>query len=263
MTKTLLAIGAHADDIELHAGGLAATCAARDWDVHFVMSSNNMSGNLLGMPGTSGVVRRKPAETAAVRVAEQKAAAAVIGAATGFLDYPQRHYWDGERQVSLGFGKTDHDPMPAGSALPPLVIASQNPQAIERVGNLLVQLRPTIVITHTITDFDPEHHATASLVYQAFHQRIADLPGATLLFWAPGTTSRAGMLRQSFDCILPFDESAMARKMQMLQCHASQMTPRRLEMAERRARYWGAEIESTFAEPFTTIVNPAVASLGI
>ena len=45
--NALVLIGAHADDIELHAGGLAAREAERGRPVHFVMVTNNMSGNLL------------------------------------------------------------------------------------------------------------------------------------------------------------------------------------------------------------------------
>jgi len=260
---TLVAIGAHADDIELHAGGVAASAAALGWPVHFVMSTNNMSGDLVVQSGDgTQVEHRDPDATREVRHGEQQAAADVIGAKLHLLDYPQRHYWSDGKRVSLTFSDVEHHTMPASSDKPPLIIAAQNKQAIERLGRLLTELQPTMLLTHTVTDFDPEHHATASLVYQAFRKVRQELPDdATLLFWAPGTTSRAGMLRQSYDCILPFDEAAYEQKMQMLNCHASQMTSRRLEMAERRARLWGAEIEAPFAETFTTVISAQESSI--
>lgn len=260
---SLVLIGAHADDIELHAGGLAASAAEQGRAVHFVMTTNNMSGNLLNQPGTSGPVRLPPAQTQAIRVAEQRAAAEVVGAELHLLDYPQRHYWDGQQPISLSFHPIEHDQAVTASPLPPLIIAAQDDQAIDRMAALLVKLQPSTIVTHTVTDFDPEHHATASLVYQAFRRRRSDLAGATLLFWAPGTTSQGGMIRQSFDCVVPFGQSQFDQKMRMLRCHASQMTPRRLEMSERRARAWGAEIEAPFAEPFTTVVNPAMNRLSL
>lgn len=253
---SLVAIGAHADDIELHAGGVAATWAHAGRPVHFVMTTNNMSGNLLPQGRADAVpYRLLPQETQAIRQREQADAAAVIDASVRHLNYPQRHYWNGSQQVSLDFTAITHDPFAAGAGKPPIIIAAQKDEAINEVGELLVSLNPAVILTQTITDIDPEHHATASLVWQAYQRRAKDLRGATLLFWAPGTSSMAGMLRQTFDCIKPFDQQAFDRKMKMLRCHASQMTARRLEMAERRARYWGAEVGATFAEPFTTVLH--------
>lgn len=254
--RSLVLIGAHADDIELHAGGFAAKVSQQNRPVHFVMVTNNMSGNLLpaGQPGASPY-RLPPAQTREIRTREQQAAADVIGATTHFLDYPQRHYWDGQAPVTLTFVPVKHDPLPASSDLPPLLIAAQNPQAIARMGELLVSLKPAVIVTQTITDVDPEHHATASLVWQAYRLRAEDLKGVTLLFWAPGTTSHGGMLPQHFDHLCQINPAQFDLKMQMLRCHASQMTTRRLVMAEARARHWGAELGVEFAEPFTTVFN--------
>src|SRR5690606_25985675 len=47
---------------------------------------------------------------------------------------------------------------------PPLIIAAQEDEQIDAVASVLVRLRPAVVLTQTITDVDPEHHATASLV---------------------------------------------------------------------------------------------------
>jgi LmbE family N-acetylglucosaminyl deacetylase len=253
---SLVAIGAHADDIELHAGGIAAAWAQSGRPVHFVMTTNNMSGNLLpegdpqGQPYALG-----PQQTQAIRQREQAQAAAVIGASLRHLNFPQRHYWTGQGRRALDFNAAPHDPFVASSTRPPLLIAAQKDEAIDEVADLLVSLKPAAILTQTITDIDPEHHATASLVWQAYQRRADDLRGATLYFWAPGTSSMAGMLRQNFDCIVPVSAEQFERKMRMLNCHASQMTARRLEMAQRRARYWGAEVGVEFAEPLTTVLQ--------
>ncbi len=85
-TLTLLAIGAHPDDCELGAGGLAALYARAGHRVHFVAVTNGDAGHheLAGAP----LARR--------RRAEAEAAAAVIGIAYTVLD---NH--DGELEPSL------------------------------------------------------------------------------------------------------------------------------------------------------------------
>ncbi len=260
---SLVLIGAHADDIELHAGGFAARESEAGRPVHFVMVTNNMSGNLLpdGNPNKPPH-RMPPAPTREIRHREQRNAAEVIGAAVHFLDYPQRHYWDGREAVSLSFTEQNHDPLPASSAKPPIIIAAQDPDAINEMGELLVALKPRVIVTQTITDVDPEHHAVASLVWQAYRLKAMALSGVQLLFWAPGTTSYAGMLPQHFDHFVPLNNTQFECKMRMLRCHASQMTNRRLEMVECRARHWGAELGVTFAEPFTTVFNGLERSVG-
>lgn len=256
--QALVAIGAHADDIELHAGGITAAWAESGRPVHFVMATNNMSGDLLppgdphGKPYALG-----PAQTQEIRQREQADAAAVIGASLRHLNYPQRHYWTPQGRRSLDFSGVAHDPFVAASTRPPLLIAAQKDDAINEVADLLVSLKPSVILTQTITDVDPEHHATASLVWQAYQRRAGELREATLYFWAPGTSSMAGMIRQCFDCIVPISPSCFQTKMRMLNCHASQMTLRRLEMAERRARYWGAEVGVEYAEPLTTVLQGA------
>lgn len=258
-TGGLLAIGAHADDIELHAGGIAAQWAEAGKPVHFVMASNNMSGNLLPLGNPDGKpYRLGPEPTQAIRQREQADAAAVIGATLCHLNYPQRHYWNGAEAVSLDFTHQTHDAFIAQGGKPPLIIAAQHPKAINEVAELLAALRPAVILTQTITDIDPEHHATASLVWQAYRKAGDAMKETGLCFWAPGTSSMAGMLRQSFDCLVPITTGQFEKKMRMLRCHASQMTTRRLAMAERRARYWGEEIGVEFAEPLTTVFHGRV-----
>lgn len=254
--RSCVFIGAHADDIELHAGGYAARQASRGQKIHFVMVTNNMSGNLLPEgKADAQPYRLPPKQTREIRHREQQAAADVIGAKTHFLDYPQRHYWDGSKPVTLTYAPTKFDDYAAASDKPPIIIAAQNPKAIADMGELLVSLKPEVIVTQTITDVDPEHHAVASLVWQAYRARAADLVGARLLFWAPGTTSHGGMLPQHFDHYVSLSQQDVDRKMQMLRCHASQMTTRRLEMALGRARHWGAELGVQYVEPFTTVFN--------
>ena len=256
--NALVAVGAHADDIELHAGGIAAAWAQSGRPVHFVMSTNNMSGALINAAQPDAPpINLGPVQTQEIRQREQAAAAAVIGASVRHLNYPQRHYWSAQGRRSLDFTAKPHDATIPQAHLPPLIIAAQNHDAIEQVAELLVSLQPAVILTQTITDLDPEHHATASLVWQAYQRRADELRHATLFFWAPGTSNMTGMIRQTFDCLVPITREQFDLKMRMLHCHASQMTTKRLEMTERRARFWGSELGVEFAEPLTTVLQGA------
>jgi LmbE family N-acetylglucosaminyl deacetylase len=219
------------------------------------MVTNNMSGQLQPDDTHSEPYFLPPTETQAIRHREQSAAAALIGAKLHFLNYPQRHYWDGKARAMLTFAPREHDPLPANSDKPPLLLASQNIVEIEKMGQLLVSLKPAAIVTQTITDVDPEHHATASLVWQGYRSQAQALRGVPLLFWAPGTSSFGGMLPAQYDHFVCLTQSQFDMKMKMLNAHASQMTQRRLDMAAHRARYWGWEMGKQYAEVFTTVFN--------
>jgi len=83
---TILAIGAHPDDCDMLAGGLAALCARAGHDVHFVAATNGDAGH--HEMGGAPLARR--------RLAEARAAAAVVGITYTVLD---NH--DGELQPTL------------------------------------------------------------------------------------------------------------------------------------------------------------------
>jgi len=254
---TLVAISAHADDAELNAGGTLAKWAAGGGTVHIVMATNNCSGSMVPPDGgerarplpAMGTRRLPPAETMAIRRREQEAAAALLSAKVHHLDYPQRHYWDGSQPVTVGYGPV---PLPAGmAALPPLVIAFQQHEHVARLADLLVSLGPDPVLTQTPLDLDPEHHAVASMVWQAFQRTRAKLGAATLRFWTPGSSCQDGLLDPHYDHIEDISEHFEA-KLALCRCHASQMTQVRLDMVQRRAAEWGRRLGVRYAEPFKT-----------
>ena len=260
MSGTLVAVAAHADDAELNAGGTLAKWAAEGGRVHIVMATNNCSGSVIPPDRDERAARRlPPLETMAIRRREQEAAAALIGATVHYLDYPQRHYWDGSKPVTIGYGMIP--PLPSSSAnpqsairdpqLPPLLIAFQQPEHVRRVADLLVGLKPDLVITQGVLDLDPEHHAVASMVWQAFRQAGRALEGVPLRFWTPGSSCQDGMFDPGYDHIEDISDH-FARKLDLCLCHASQMTQVRLDMVRRRAALWGQRLGVRYAEPFRT-----------
>ncbi|MFP4055428.1 MAG: PIG-L deacetylase family protein [Candidatus Brocadiia bacterium] len=250
MSGPLVAVAAHADDAELNAGGTLAKWVAGGGTVHIVMVTNNCSGACIPEgDGEKHARRLPPDQTMAIRRREQEAAAALLGASLHTLDYCQRHYWDGEREVSEGYGGVR--PPQAIASHPPLLIAFLQPDHIRRLSDLLVSLRPERVLTQTPIDLDPEHHAVAAMVWRAFRQRKRELGSATLRFWTPGSSCQDGMLDPGYDHIEDVSDH-YATKLALCRCHASQMTRTRLDMVRRRATLWGRRLGVRYAEPFRT-----------
>ncbi len=246
--KVLVAVAAHADDVEFNAGGFVARWVAEGGSVHIVMVTNNCLGDMIVQGG--GPNDRKslpPAETTEVRHQEQDKAAQMIGATVHHLGYRQRGYWDGEKVVTLAF---DYD-APAPEAMkeqPPLVIAYRKADHVQRLADLLISLKPDLVLTQTMLDIDTEHHAVASFTWTAIVRNREQLP-MPLWFWSPGTSCRCAMMDPHYEHIE--DISAFyQQKLALCGAHYCQMTQGRYEMIEARARYWGERIGVEYAEAF-------------
>jgi LmbE family N-acetylglucosaminyl deacetylase len=214
------------------------------------MMTNNCSGLMIPENGGEAAKHRLlPLDTTCIRHREQDAAAALIGARVHYLDYAPRHYWDGCRKVSLGVD--DAHPHPPGLARNPLILlACTEPEPVARLADQIASLEPDLVLTQTPHDRDPEHHAVAAMVWQAFVQR-PDLRRSPLRFWTPSTASPGGLFDAHYDHIEDISDF-YAKKVELCACHASQMTGRRREIVARRAAYWGQRIGVAFAEPFRT-----------
>ena len=251
----LVAVSAHADDAELNAGGLMAKWRARGGSVAIIMVTDNCSGALM-VAGGNGAAQYclPPEETTALRHREQEAAAGLLGAEVHYLGYPQRHYWDGEKKVSIGFaGSGFRSPEQALHA--PLVIAFRQRETVRRMADLLLRLNPRRVVTQISNDLDPEHLAVCSLVWQAFVLESEKLASVSLQFWSPGTGITAGTFDPGFDHIEDIS-SYFAEKLELCRAHPSQMTSARLAGMEARARAWGQVIGVEFAEPYKTARRP-------
>jgi LmbE family N-acetylglucosaminyl deacetylase len=88
----ILAIGAHPDDIEIHAAGTLAKFVARGDTVHMVSSTN----------GNIGSATKTMEEIAAIRKEESKKSAAIIGAEFICLDYDDEMFFE-NKEVRLAF----------------------------------------------------------------------------------------------------------------------------------------------------------------
>lgn len=125
MTR-VLAVHAHPDDLELLAGGTLALLAQGGADIVMVTAT----------AGEGGSAEHGPEETAEIRIAEARAAAALIGAEYRCLGFPD-----------LGVFNDD---------------ASRR-----AVTELIRNARADIVITASPEDYHPDHEAISALVRDA------------------------------------------------------------------------------------------------
>jgi LmbE family N-acetylglucosaminyl deacetylase len=225
-----------------------AKWSAGGGEVHVVMMTNNCSGNLIPPDGDeSRIARLPPAATSAARRREQEEAARLIGARVHFLDFWQRHYWNGTRVVDVGYEAAEG--YPDGLKREPcILIACNEADHIERLGRLMAGLAPTLVLTQTPLDVDPEHHAVAAMVWTAF-LRTPALHGVPLRFWTPSSGSPGGLADAQYDRIEDIG-AFYDMKVRLCAAHASQWSARRRRIVERRALHWGQRIGVLYGEPF-------------
>lgn len=174
-TNKIMAIGAHADDIELMFGGTLSKYRALGFEIVYIMSTNNMSGNksVLHEDGTITRTHLPPDEQMALRKSECEEGARALATVPIHLDHPQRHFNgpDGEL-VELRYG----GPVPScvQDSMPTILTAHEDAESVRRVADLMLEHDPVCVLAHNQSSLDMEHVGTALLVMKAFRMAIEE-----------------------------------------------------------------------------------------
>ena len=188
MKKTILAIGAHADDIELSFGAtLIKYCRKYDYTIGYVMTTDNAAGEVIsiGEDGKYHSTRPPAAQLQTIRQAEANAAAReMFGTEAIHLNYPQRHYTaESGEKVELRYGVPGEY---AGSeGVPTILTAHEDKAAVERLRDIILDVDPEVIITTNISDMNPEHQCTALLTVKAFREAQKKGQDSTLLHSMP------------------------------------------------------------------------------
>ena len=193
MSKTILAIHSHPDDVEFQCAGTLALLARAGHKVHIATMT----------PGDCGSVSHGPEEIAEIRRGEARAAADLIGAAYGCLEF---------RDLAI----------------------FEDDDSRRRVVEYIRRVNPDIVMTAPPVDYLCDHEITHRLVRDACF--AAPCPNYKTRQWEPAPATghiahlymmdalegldRAGF-RQNVDFYVDVTEF-FAVKQQMLACHASQ-----------------------------------------
>lgn len=228
--QSLMVVVAHPDDAEFGVAGTAARLADEGKQVNYVVVTDGSKG--------SADPSMTPERLAAMRKAEQREAARILGVAeVSFLDFP-----DGMLEPTLAVRRAI-----AGCIrrFRPNVVISQNPNR---------DLTTSIFAQH------PDHlaagEATLAAIYPTARDRMTfpELldeglePHAVKEVWVSGT--------QAPDYFVDIT-STLDRKIKALQAHASQVDPERIaEMIPERARQLGQQRGYEYAEAFHRLTMP-------
>lgn len=182
--KALMAVGAHADDIELNTGGTLAKYYDRGYGIVYIMATNNMSGEWSQTDRDGRIVKRTPPyhEIMPQRKRETAAAAELFGAEPIHLDHPQRHYTreDGTR-AELRYGCDRPDCVPPD--VPSVLTACEDGPSVQRLSDLILEHRPEGILTHGSAAANVEHFATCLLVLNAYWRAVEAGYDGMLLQW--------------------------------------------------------------------------------
>jgi N-acetylglucosamine malate deacetylase 1 len=183
----IMVIGAHPDDCEVRAGGLAALYVAAGHQVRFVTLTNGDAGHH-EMGGVELARRRRQEADAVSRLAG--------------VEYQIHDIHDGELEPRLEYRK--------------------------QVVRGLRQYRPDLVLTHRPNDYHPDHRYTSILVQDASY--LVTVPNVCTDTPILDAMPVIGYLSDSFRKPQPFQadvvvdiDAVMERKLDMLDCHVSQM----------------------------------------
>lgn len=242
-------IVAHADDMELSAGGTCMKYLDKGYDFHVVYSTNNMSGGFSGLDENGKVVSRSvlPAEEMKIRKAEAARAAELFHTVPVHLDYSQRHYFTDEKgsKVDLDYGV----PFPEGlkKEKPSIITAHENKEEVSKLAKLILQADPEVIITLGPVDTNPEHVCTGYLAAKARKEAMKAGYDGTMIFCTTPAPLRIAPMYDRFDTFI--DTSGyMQRKQEAVGCHASQKP--RPEILDYRDWEVGARCECETAEAF-------------
>jgi LmbE family N-acetylglucosaminyl deacetylase len=181
MNFCILAIGAHADDIELQMGGTLAKYHAAGYSIGYVMATNNMSGGEWGVKDDSDS-RPIHLRSQQLRKGEADAAAKFFSTTAIHLDHPQRHYMDSNGgKAVVHFGSR----LPEGvdPSTPCILTAHEHKPSIDRVVRLILELNPEAVFTHGGPMRNIEHFATQHLVTSAYWDAVSQGFEGMLVNW--------------------------------------------------------------------------------
>ncbi len=221
----VLAVGAHPDDLEILAAGTLARFVAEGHDVTMCHVAS----------GNRGSFHLTAAETAAARLAEARAAAAVIGATHDTLEVP-------DCEVNAA------DPVQRRDAV-----------------DLVRRHRPDLVITHAPNDYMGDHNEVSRLLFDASFfasvpllETAEEATAAVPALFYMDTVNGLGFLPSEYVDIT----STIETKTQMLSAHASQLDWLREHdgvdvVADMRtaAAYRGLQSGVPFAEGFTACLT--------
>jgi LmbE family N-acetylglucosaminyl deacetylase len=247
-----MAMMAHADDMEVYAGGTMAKFTSEGYEGVLALLTPSMAGAKVDERGYRKV---PPGEAMAVRDREVEEAARVLGVSrVERLGLQNTLYSDGRDFVWLGDADFQAQWPGLGPLLPAVAI---NPELIRPVVEVIRRFEPEIVICqHMTSGF--EHVCAGHVVNLAFRQAMEQ--GVSLgQLWLPVAVRHctwASDLRIYPTPNVLIDITAFwEKKARAMLCHKSQRLDDAVEKVRLVNRYWGMARQCDLAEPFFTLCD--------
>lgn len=220
--QKVMSIGAHADDIEVASGGTLLKCLDNGYEIVYIMTTNNMSGNVaeLQADGTIKNWTEAPWEMMRRRKRECDEAAAILKTEPIHLDHPQRHYRDedGIRHI-IDYGSA---PLSEGMPrLPSILTAYEDKDSVKRLADLILKHNPSCIFAHGLSSHNIEHLASSLLSTNAYWKAVESGFKGALLHFREDLNS-FGPINAKFDTFIDISDYLDAR-MELLGKHACQM----------------------------------------
>jgi len=245
--KSIMAVGAHADDHELNVGGTLAKYHDLGYEIIYVMSTNNMSGDWAKMQPDGSIQSTKPPwhVIRPQRILEAEAGARALGTKPVWLDHPQRHYAREDGSVcEVRYGSDRPDCVPLET--PTILTACHHEPSIRRVVELIEEHNPEAILTHGMPMVNPEHFGTCVLVTEAYRRAVRDGYDGMLLLWKDLGVWTFGEAYSQWDTHVDITEY-WQKKLELSALHACQKPdPTKLDWPA-----WGAACGCGQAEVFT------------
>lgn len=220
--QKIMSIGAHADDVEINTGGTLAKFHDQGYEIVYVQSTNNMSGDVSELQADGSVKRWRepPILMMKRRKNECDAAATMLGATPIHLDHPQRHYNDANgKYVELRYGCDYPEGIPEDT--PSILTAHEDEKSVQRVVDLILEHDPACLFTHGIRSGSIEHVTTCLLVTKSYWKAAeAGFKGA-FLHWQEDYTS-LGVSNTQWDTHIDIT-NYLDQKMKLIGMHKCQM----------------------------------------
>lgn len=247
--QSFMAIGAHCDDVDLRCGGTFNRLAREGKKGCYVVATVNPSTGSHFPVETAG-------EQLSARRAETLRAAEILGADRvewlGFKTY----YFSSEKAGSRIFPSFEslesinEDLKDATFAEGPVLAnAPHLPRCVERMTQLIEDVAPQVIFTHSPDDRHPDHYAVARFVdriIRLFAQKGLDID---LCFWEPGSAGAiAGFHPNLF---VSLSEEDVRQKQRAIDCYISQFPAGFVNhFAAERTGAYGALVDVDHAEAF-------------
>lgn len=184
MNRSLMAVGAHADDHELQAGGTLSKYHSLGYGIQYVMATNNMSGSWCkrAADGTIHEITPPLDVIRPQRILEAEAGARALGTKPVYLGHPQRHYTraDGTR-ARLRYGC--ELPQGVDPDVPSILTAYEDDASRQRMADLILEHNPEAILTHGMPMGNIEHVGTCFLVTHAYREAVEKGYQGMLLYW--------------------------------------------------------------------------------